>query len=444
MPDMIPRHPDRRRAILTSILLAAALAASPLSAGAQEAADASAQVPARAVRLPAATVVEAAIRPMTETVPINGSLVARETVAVMAQVTGYQIVDVEADVGSQVEKGEVLVRLDRAPLETQLKQAEAEIASAEAAIAQNRSQIAGQEATLTQATSVIERARTLVGRGAGTQSALDDATTGFAGAVASLQAAKDALASAEAQADLARARRDDIALQLQRTEVVAPVGGIVATRSANIGQTAGTGDATAMFTLIKDGEIEFDGLIIETALPKVRPGQKAVLKLSGYADRGGTVRLLSPNVDPTTRLGSVKIALDAPEMASVETRNTGLPIGIFASAVVTVAERDAVAVPLSAVVPSAEGSTVQVVDRDGTIDVRIVETGIVESEFVEIVRGLDEGETVVAKSGPFFRDGMRIKPVPLRADPAVSSNGTPDEAAALPSGDESGPEAVAR
>ena len=355
----------------------------------------------RAARLPAATVVKAVVANMTQTVPINGSLVARETVTVMPQVTGYQIVEVAADVGDTVPKGKVLVRLDRAPLEAQLKQADAEIAAAKATIAQNRSQIEGQQATLTQATTSLERARKLLASGAGAQSRLDDAEATFAGAASGLQAARDAVGTAEAQLQQIEARREELALQLSRTNVVAPVEGVVATRNANVGQTAGM-DTTAMFTLIQGGEIEFDGQIIETAMGEVKPGQKAMLRLSGFEERRGTVRLLSPNVDPKTRLGSVKISVDD---------DRGLPIGIFASAIVTTNAHDAIAVPLSAVVPSSAGATIQVVAEDGTIDVRTVTTGIVEKDLIEIARGLRAGETVVAKSGPFFRDGMKIRPV---------------------------------
>ena len=89
--------------------------------------------------------------------------------------------------------------------------------------------------------------------------------------------------------------------------------------------------------------------------------------------------------------------------------------------------RDAVAVPLSAVVPSTAGNTIQVVDADGTIEVRSVSTGIVENDLIEISKGLRAGETVVAKSGPFFRDGMKIRPVPLPADGADAPS--PEEVA---------------
>ncbi|WP_157944685.1 efflux RND transporter periplasmic adaptor subunit [Mangrovicella endophytica] len=396
-----------------AFLVLATLSIAPLASG--EAALAQ-EKPAPAaesrLRLPAATVVTASQRTMTATAPINGSLVARERVLVTAQVTGYRITDVSVEVGDQVKAGDVLVRLDRAPLEAQLAQAEAAVSAAEAAAQQANSQIAGQQATLSQAETALSRANKLLRSGAGTQATVDTAETNLANAQAALQAGRDALANANAQIEQARARRDDAALQLSRTEVRSPVDGVIATRAADIGQMAG-GTADPLFTLIRNGEVEFDGDIIETAIPDVKPGQKARLYPSGFAEYQGTVRLLSPYVDPQTRQGTVKISIAG---------NDRLPIGIFARAVVITAERNAVAVPLSAVVPGPKSQTVQVVDKEGTIHVKPVRTGIVEGDFIEIAEGLSAGETVVAKSGPFFRDGMKIQPVPVKP---ASSEATP-------------------
>ncbi len=355
----------------------------------------------RVVRLPAATVVDAAVRSVAASVAINGSLVARETVAVTPQVTGYQITDVKVDVGDRVKAGDVLVTVDKAPLKAKLAQADASLAAAKAAAQQSQSQINGQQASYDQAQSVLSRAERLVKSGAGTQATLDDARAGVATTGASLQAARDALASANAQIQQAEATRNDAALQLDRTDIVSPVGGVVATRNADIGQMA-MNTSSSLFTLIRNGTVEFDGTIIETAIPSIRVGQEATVDPAGFPSRVGTVRLISPNVDPATRLGTIKISVDD---------DAGLPIGIYAKAVVETAKRDAVTVPLSAVIPELEGSTVQVVANDGTLSVVKVTTGIVDKGFIEITDGIGAGTTVVAKSGPFFRDGMKIRPV---------------------------------
>lgn len=373
-----------------------------------------AEAPTRAVRLPAATVVDAAVRSVSATVPINGSLVARERVAVTPQVTGYQITDVKVDVGDRVKAGDVLVTVDKAPLKSKLAQADAALAAARAAAQQAQSQINGQQASYDQAQSVLSRAQRLVKSGAGTQATLDDARASVATTGAALQAGRDALASANAQIQQAEATRNDAALQLERTDIVAPVDGVVATRDADIGQMA-MNTSTALFTLIRNGTVEFDGTIIETAIPSMRVGQTATVSPAGFPPRDGVVRLISPSVDPLTRLGSVKISL---------ADDTGLPIGIYAKAVVQTARRDAVTVPLSAVLPGLDGTTVQVVQNDGVLSVVKVTTGIVDEGFIEIKDGIAAGTTVVAKSGPFFRDGMKIRPVRQTGE-----NGAPPSAA---------------
>ena len=360
-----------------------------------------AEAPTRAVRLPAATVVDAQMRSLAAFVPINGSLVARETVAVTPQVTGYQITDVKVDVGDRVKAGDVLVIVDKAPLKAKLDQADAALAAAKAAAQQAQSQIDGQQASYDQAQSILSRAQRLVKSGASTQATLDDARAGVATTGAALQAGRDALASANAQIQQAEATRNDAALQLDRTDIVATVDGVVATRNADIGQMA-MNTSTALFTLIRNGTVEFEGTIIETAIPSIRVGQTATVNPAGFPPRDGKVRLISPNVDPATRLGTIKISV---------ADDTGLAIGIYAKAVVETARRDAVTVPLSAVIPGLDGATVQVVQDDGTLRVAKVTTGIVDKGFIEIKDGIGAGTTVVAKSGPFFRDGMQIRPV---------------------------------
>jgi hypothetical protein len=67
-------------------------------------------------------------------------------------------------------------------------------------------------------------------------------------------------------------------------------------------------------------------------------------------------------------------------------------------------------VPLSAILSDAEGDYVQVVE-DGIVARRPVTPGLVWQGQREIVTGLAEGETVIARSGAFFRDGDRVRPI---------------------------------
>ena len=79
---------------------------------------------------------------------------------------------------------------------------------------------------------------------------------------------------------------------------------------------------------------------------------------------------------------------------------------------ILVAERETLAVPVTAVGSSGEGSTVMKV-VNGEVIRTTVKTGIRDGGWIEIVEGLSPGDTVVKKAGAFVRDGDKINPVPV-------------------------------
>ncbi|MGO7837932.1 HlyD family efflux transporter periplasmic adaptor subunit, partial [Rhizobium johnstonii] len=66
-----------------------------------------------------------------------------------------------------------------------------------------------------------------------------------------------------------------------------------------------------LFTIIRDGDIELVAEVAESDVVRIMAGQKATISLSGSRDKlSGAVRLVSPTVDPVTRLGLVHISID--------------------------------------------------------------------------------------------------------------------------------------
>ena len=71
------------------------------------------------------------------------------------------------------------------------------------------------------------------------------------------------------------------------------------------------GDAP-LFKLIRDGLLELDGEVPESALAGILPGMPARVRVPGATDAvAGSVRRVSPKVDEATRMGRVRIALEA-------------------------------------------------------------------------------------------------------------------------------------
>jgi HlyD family secretion protein len=349
----------------------------------------------------ATTVARAEGHWITETLAVTGTLVAREEVVVGAEVDGLRIIELLADVGDRVEEGQVLARLDSAMLQAQLAQNTSTLAIAEANVAQISASIAETQASEAEADAALKRARTLGATGTVSPAQLLASETQAKVAASKAAAATENLRIAKAAQALAEAQRSEIELKIARTVLKAPAAGTITQRAARLGAVVGAA-GSPLFRLIRNSEIEFDAEIPETALPRIEPGQDVEVWLAGISDAiGGKVRLVDPTVDKTSRVGRVAIAL-SPQPAT--------RAGIFARGNIAVGTRQAVTVPLSAVLFGKDGAYVQLVTNN-VVERRQVETGFKRGTSIEIVNGLIEGQEVVARAAAFVRPGERITPV---------------------------------
>lgn len=405
--------------ILTALMVAAAAMAgavpAPLSA-----ADAPA-APQGAATAPTVTAAVAEMADVEARVPLSGTLVARQIVQVYPQVSGFEIVALGAEAGDRVEKGQELARLADATLSAQLAQAQAELQRAVAGVSQAQSQIASTEAAQRQAVAAGDRARSLRRSGSGTQAALDQAEAAEAAAQAAAASARDGLAVAEASRAQAQAALDLAQLNLDRTRIVAPVDGRVTARAAQLGGIASPA-GEPMFTLIADGSVEFEGEVIEAALPELKIGQETQLNVAGVGPVGGEVRQLPAAVDPVTRLGLVRVALPDDDR---------LLTGLFASGDIVTLRRRSLTVPATAVLSDDRGDRVQVV-AGGVVESRPVKAGLLWQGRREVLEGLSEGETVIARAGAFFAtgDAVSLVEMPAEAAPATPAAPAPADPAA--------------
>ncbi len=188
-------------------------------------------------------------------------------------------------------------------------------------------------------------------------------------------------------------------LTIARTDVKAPVAGEITARNAQLGALPNG----AMFTIIRDGLLELNADVSESDLVKLQVGQTAELTIVGTSTPlMGTVRLVEPTIDPVTRLGRVRISFDD---------SSAVRSGMFVEAAILVAERETLAVPVTAVGAFNGKATVMAIEKD-IAGRKEVATGIRMGGWIEITSGLTAGETVVTKAGAFVRQGDHINPVP--------------------------------
>ena len=359
---------------------------------------------------PAVTVVRAAVRPFEDRLYVSGTLVAREEAMVGPQIDGLRITEVLADDGDRVAKGQVLARLDRSQLDALAGESDAALTRADASIAQAQNAVAQFDATNTQAQADYARSKQL-DAGVISQSAMDQRASSARAASAQLAGARSALAVAQADKASQIAQRHELDVRIARTEVRAPVGGIVSRRSARIGALAMNG-SDALFRIIQNGAIDLDAEVPEGSLARVQLGQPVAVTVSGTgAAIDGKVRLISSEVDRTTRLGHIRVAL--PDGAPAR-------VGAFATAVVEIARRDGIGIPTSALTGEDGTWAVETVDGDNRIALRPAEIGLTSRDETEIRSGLAAGETVVARAAAFLRAGDLVRPIPAAADREAS------------------------
>jgi HlyD family secretion protein len=349
---------------------------------------------------PLVTIVRVAVQPVVETVVVTGTLVARDEILVGPEIEGLRIIDILVDEGDHVEKGQVLARLSRDTLDAQLAQSDATLAVADAAIEQAKSQIVQADAALAQSGPALERARDLLKTGSGTQALLEQRAAEQRTNEARLAAARDGLTLAYADKANKQALRSEILVRIARSDIKAPSAGLVSRRSARRGAIA-TSIGEPLFRIIAGNQIELDAEVPELRLSKMAEGQKAMVAISEDFNVPGTVRLISPEVDRMSRLGKLRISLPA---------DPRIRIGAFARASIETVRRDGLAVPASAVLYDGHQPFVQIV-RDGRIVQQSVKVGLQMKGIIEILSGLSEGDSIVARAGAFLRDGDAVRTV---------------------------------
>jgi HlyD family secretion protein len=387
----------KSKKILISVALALGLSSS-ISAGlhAEEPTPALQQA-----KPPVINVTPAVTNEMVATLTVTGTIVPRQEVAVGTDVAGLLVLELNSDQGDVVKEGDILARLDKSSLEIQLAQIEAQRAQADASIAQSEAQIVDAEIAVRQAQEALDRARALSLKGINSKMELDNATNAHDSAKARLNTAHQALVATQSQLQLVAAQKRDVQLRLEKADVRAPTSGVVLSRSALLGGIV-SANAGPLFRIARDREFELAANIPEVDLPRLKEGMPVSVRVSGMDEPVfGRVRLISPEISASSRLGSVKITLE---------RNESIRPGNFARAMIELTRREGVSVPLSAVVYRGTSALVQVV-RDGVIESRDVELGIRDHRSIEVLQGLAEGEDVVARAGTFVANGDRVTPI---------------------------------
>jgi multidrug efflux system membrane fusion protein len=182
------------------------------------------------------------------------------------------------------------------------------------------------------------------------------------------------------------------------TKIVAPMSGIVSAKSVDAGATVFPG--MPLLTVEEAGRFRLDVNTPESFLGKIRMGQEIPVSLDGE-DGKLTAKVVEivPKVDPVSRTFTVK--LDIP--------SKGVRSGQFGRAFFPVGKKRGIMIPASAIMERGQLTSVWAVDQQNIARMRLVKTGDIVGERVEILAGLSEGDRIVVGGTEKVTDGARIE-----------------------------------
>ena len=314
------------------------------------------------------TVATAALTSQPRIVTASGSVTAWEEVPVGAEVGGLTATAVLVDEGSYVRQGQPLVQLNDALLRAQLRQQQAQLTTAEANASRD--------------VAALDRAQELKERGFLSQASLDTALANQRASTAGVAAARAALSETQTRLNQATLR--------------APVSGLIISRSVTRGQIVAAG--TEMFRMVRDGRLELDAQIPETELALIRAGQPATVSSDQVGQTTGSVRIVTPEVDPQSRLGIARVALSG---------TGGFRPGMFARAQIDVGSQPTITVPTLAVLYRENRAGVFVMGADSRARFQPV-TVLSRTGELTSVSGLEAGTRIVVEGAGFLGDGDRV------------------------------------
>lgn len=347
----------------------------------------------RPVSVDTAAAVDAAV-PVRVTGP--GTVQARVPVTLSARITAT-VVELHADQGGAVKKGQLLATLDDRELAAKRSAAgqsqetvRRNIEAAEAAVAKAR-------ADLELAGAKHRRDQELFKVGYIARSALDSSVAGLRAAEAGVDNAEAVLAGRRSEGLGAEQEAYYAATVLSHTRIVAPIDGIVIQRLAEVGTTVAPG--TAIFKLVDPATVWVTARIDESVVGRLAPGLPAQIRLRTGEEVAGKVARIAYQSDAATRELEVDIAFDTPLAR--------FAIDQEAQVSIQAGEERGVVVPVSALVNAKGGQTVLVV-RDGRAVSQTVQTGASDGKQVVVRSGVTAGEHVIAKPQG-IKPGMRVR-----------------------------------
>lgn len=293
----------------------------------------------------------------------NGTLRAIQEIQIFNQEEG-QIAELPFFEGDQVEKGQVIARLDDRLLRSQLTRAQALTRKSATDLAQIKDLVARKLTTQTELTRI------------------------------------------ETELAVAQAEQESLQTRLSYFVIRSPISGVITQRNSEPGNIAER--YSHLMTIANQQTLITEVRLSELLLNNIQVGDDVSIQIDAlrtgrrpHPDLTGKISRIFPDIDPMTRTGTLEIALSpVPE---------GARAGQFVRVTLTTQQAKRLLVPFIALRRSVEEEYVFIADSDNVVKRVPVSTGLEIADQIEIVEGLEGGEQVVIRGFTNLRENKAVK-----------------------------------
>lgn len=335
-----------------------------------------------------ATVVHAEGGTDGQPLTLPGTLLGQAETPISARIGGY-LTRWSKDIGSAVQKGELLAEISSPDAQQQLAQAVA-----------GRQQVVS---TVSLAKTTLDRWKGLLEQRAVSQQEFDERRSAYEQAVANLNAV---------DANIQRLKD-----MLAFTRVVAPFDGVITKRNVNVGDLIDPGAGRPLFVLTQASSLRAYVYVPQTYSKGVQIGQSVTLtqaELPGQTFKGRVVRTAKA-IDPATRSLQVEVGVENPA-------GQLLP-GAYVQVSMPLTQSGGLVIPVNTLLLRGEGPRVAVVDEKGIVSLKAVELGKDFGAKTEVLSGITVADRLVLNPPDGLADGDRLQVVEKKSRPEGKQEG---------------------
>jgi multidrug efflux pump subunit AcrA (membrane-fusion protein) len=355
-----------------------------------------------------------------------GTVRASNSSVVAARIMG-NVVAIHVREGDTVRAGQTLIEIESREAAIQVQKAQAGVREATEALdevdrniraAESASEAARANEKL--ANTTFNRYQTLFARRSVSPQEFDEVRAKLEVASAERERAERLLQATKAKQKQVLARIDQAKADLSNARVyvgyaklTSPINGIVVSKQTDIGYLATPG--TPLLTIENNSRYQLEVSVEESRLGTIHPGDQAQLEIEALGERelSGSVEEIVPASDPNSRSYIVKVSVT--KVAGALLRS-----GLYGKARFIVGQRQALAIPKTAISQRGQLTGVFVVDQSGLARLRLIKTGREFGERVEILSGLNTGDQVLIEGPPTIQDGTRVREAVAKSPPIAT------------------------